>query len=233
LPDEARYWPQPVPPSPNPPRDAIELLKQSVDTGATLIAIGPYTNLYLLDQHYPGTLARADLYLMGGYVYPPRPGYPPWGNQDDFNVQVDVRSAHHVMRHASPTLTPLTVTAETALRHADLDTLRREGGVLGHLIARQAVEFAADEQIAAKYAATCEHVPEDIINFHHDPLACAVALGWRDGIELAEVPLTFEVRDHWLTATVDPNGKPLRVVMRVDGPRFNRFWLHTVTGKAQ
>ncbi len=230
LPDEARYWPRPITPSPNPTQHALDLLKQSIDAGATIIAIGPFTNLYLLDIQSPGILARADLYLMGGYVYPPRPGYPAWSNHDDFNVQVDVRSALHVLRHANPTLTPLTVTAETALRHADLDALRREGGALGQLIARQAVEFAIDENMAAKYGATCPNVPADIINFHHDPLACAVALGWRAGITIDEVPLTFDVRDGWLTATIDAAGVPRRVVTQVNGPRFNEFWLKVVTG---
>ena len=230
LPPEARYWPQPVVPSPDPPEVAVELLKQSIDAGATVIAIGPLTNLYLLEEQHPGSLARADLFIMGGYLYPPRPGFPQWHYQDDFNLQVDVRSARCVLANAAPTLTTLTVTAETALRRVHLPALRRHGGALGALIAKQAEAFASDEQMAAKYGATCERVPDDIINFHHDPLACAVALGWRERVEIEEIPLTIGEQDGWLTMRPDPQGKPLRVVTRVDGTHFSDFWLKTVTG---
>ena len=229
LPPEARYWPQPIAPSPNPPEQAVELLKQSIDAGATLIGIGPLTNLYLLDTQYPGILQRADLFLMGGYVYPPRPGFPAWGHQDDFNMQVDVRSAQHVLDHASPTLIPLTITAETALRRAHLEPLRQRGGALGELIAKQAVEFALDEQMAVKFGAPCARVPDDIINFHHDPLACAVALGWQERVKIEEIPLVMATQAGWLTMQVDPRGRPLRVVTQVDGAHFSEFWLNTLT----
>lgn len=229
LPDEGRYWPRPIVPSPNPPGEAVALLKQSIEQGATLIGIGPFTNFYLLDLQHPGILTHADLFLMGGYVYPPRPGYPPWMNEYDFNVQVDVRSANHLLQRTTPTLTTLSVTAETALRRAHLDRLRREGGVLGALIARQAEEFTLDEQMAAKYGATCEHVPEDIINFQHDALACAIALGWRERVQIEEVPLVIEERDGWLTERIDPTGRPFRVVTKVDGTHFSNFWLNVVS----
>jgi purine nucleosidase len=229
LPPEERYWSQPITPSPNPPEQAIELLKQSIEAGATVIGIGPYTNLYLLDIQYPGTLQKAELFLMGGYVYPPRLGYPDWKNGYDFNVQVDVRSAKHVLQHSMPTLTTLAVTVETALRQAHLDHLRRHGGALGQLIAQQAQAFAVDERMAEKYGATCANVPADIINFQHDALACAVALGWCEGIEISEFPLIIEEQGGELVERIDPTGKRMRVVTQVDGPYFSDFWLDIVT----
>jgi purine nucleosidase len=228
LPSEERYWPQPIIPSPNPPELAIELLKQNIEEGATLIGIGPTTNLYLLDTHYPGILQQANLFLMGGYIYPPRQGFPNWRNNDDFNMQVDIRSAKHVLQNSTPTLTTLAVTAETALRQAHLDRLRRAGGELGQLIAKQAQEFAHDEGMAAKYGIPFEQVPNDIINFQHDALACAVALGWHERIEIEELPLVIEEHEGWLTQQIDPTGKPLRVVTKVDGELFSQFWLDTV-----
>ena len=107
---------EPVAPAPGPLEDALDLLKRSIEQGATVVAIGPYTNLHLLDMRYPGILAQAKLYLMGGYVYPPRAGFPQWQNEDDYNVQTDVAAARHVLNKASPTLIPLSITAETALR---------------------------------------------------------------------------------------------------------------------
>jgi len=227
-PDEARYWMEPVMPSSNPPEDALQLLKQSIDQGAAIIAIGPYTNLYLLDLEYPGILMDAKLFLMGGYIYPIRQGFPNWGNESDWNIQVDVNSARHVIEHSSPTLIPLTVTVETALRRAYLNDLRA-AGPLGELIARQAEEFAFDEQNEKKYGETCKNVPGDIINFLHDPLACAIALGWNEGIEIKELQLILEERAGWLHELVDASGRPTRVITKIDGPRFNQFWLNTIT----
>ncbi len=74
---------------------------------------------------------------------------------------------------------------------------------------------------------------EDIINFQHDPLACAIALGWNEGVEIGEIPLKVEIEDGWLVERVDDRGKPTRVVARVDGGRFSEFWLDTVARKDQ
>jgi purine nucleosidase len=230
LPLEERYWPEPVAASPNPPEQVLELLKSSIEQGATIIGVGPYTNLYLLDLAYPGLLMQARLFLMGGYIYPTRPGFPNWGNEMDFNIQVDIRSAKHVLEHSTPTLIPLTVTVETAIRRAYLDELRK-AGALGQLIARQAVSFAEDEQNETKHGATCTGLPRDIINFQHDPLACAVALGWDEGIEIEEIPLVFEEKDGQLYERIDADGRPFRVVTQIDGPRFNQLWLERVTGR--
>lgn len=228
-PDEERYWPQPVTPTPNPPEEAIALLKHSIEQDATIVAIGPYTNLYLLDRQYPGILQQAKLFLMGGYVYPPRPGFPQWGNEMDWNIQVDVASAQVVLQHSNPTLIPLSVTVETALRRSQLDRLRTSGGPLGRLIARQAEAFAVDEQNEARHGATCAGLPDDIINFQHDPLACAIALGWDEGVEVQELPLVIEEKAGWLTERIDPAGKPMRVVTKVDGSAFNEYWVRILT----
>ena len=80
-PDEERYWSKPIPPSPNPVEDAIELLKQSIEQGAIVTAIGPFTNLSLLDLQNPGILMNTNLFLMGGYVYPIRAGFPQWATK--------------------------------------------------------------------------------------------------------------------------------------------------------
>jgi inosine-uridine nucleoside N-ribohydrolase len=227
-PDEERHWSKHVSLSPNPVEDAIQLLKQSIEQGATIIAIGPFTNLYLLDLQYPGILMDANLFLMGGYVYPIRPGFPQWGNEMDWNIQVDVRSAKHVIEHSNPTLIPLSVTVETALRRAYLDDLR-ESGALGQLLAQQAEAFAVDEQNEKKFGQTCEGLPNDIINFLHDPLACAIALGWNDRVEMEEVPLILEEKDGWLYERINPSGKLIRVVTKIEGTRFNEFWLNKIT----
>jgi purine nucleosidase len=227
LPEEARYWPEPVRPLPAAPGQALDLLARSIEQGAHIVAIGAYTNLALLEERNPGILQDARLTLMGGYVFPPREGFPRWGRDMDWNVQLDVRSAYTVIRSANPTLVPLAATVETWLRRAYLPRLV-QGGPLARLIARQALAFAEDERIEAQYGRTCAGLPTDTINFQHDPLACAVALGW-DGVETRELRLRSELADGWLRQCVDPAGKVTRVVTRVDGARFSDFWLRTVT----
>jgi purine nucleosidase len=229
-PEEERYWSKTIACSPNPVEDAIQLLKQSIEQGATIIAIGPFTNLYLLDLQYPGILREANLFLMGGYIYPIRSGFPAWGNEMDWNIQVDVKSAKHVIEHSHPTLIPLSVTVETALRWSHLEDLRNSGK-LGQLLARQAEAFAVDEQNEKKFGETYEGLPNDIINFLHDPLACAIALGWKDGVEIEEVSLLLEAKDGWLQERIHASGKSVRIVTEIDGPRFNEFWLNKITNR--
>ncbi len=227
LPDEGAYWPEPVPPAPGPLDDALALLAHSIAQGATVVAIGPYTNLALLEQRSPGILDSTKLTLMGGYVYPPREGFPQWRNEMDYNVQADAQSAYTVLQSSHPTLVPVSVTAETWLRRADLPALRR-AGPLARLIARQAEAFARDEGYAVQYGETCAGLPDDLINFLHDPLACAIALGWEDGVEIEQILLRFEMWDGWLWERVDEDGVPTRVVTRIDGDRFSGFWLDRV-----
>ena len=205
-------------------------MESSIEQGATIIGIGQYTNLALLDEREPGVLRRAKLFLMGGYVYPVREGFPQWGNDTDYNIQLDVRSAKHVLEAGRPTLIPLSVTVETAIRRAYLPGLRASGR-LGELIAAQAEATNNDEHHEETIGKTCERVPADILNFQHDPLACAVALGW-EGAVIEEVPLRFEIRDGWLHEVIDQNGRKTKVVTQVDGERFNEFWFRTTTGRA-
>jgi inosine-uridine nucleoside N-ribohydrolase len=165
---------------------------------------------------------------MGGHIYEPRKGFAQWENGTDFNLQVDVTSARHVIANSDATLVPLTVTVETALRKAYLPELRKAGR-LGELIAQQAEAFEIDEQDPSRHSKLSEKVPKDIINFQHDPLACAIALGWDEGVEIEVLPLALEIEDGELFERVRDGGKPTRVVTKVDGGRFSEFWLERVT----
>jgi purine nucleosidase len=228
FPDESSYWPEPIPSAPTPLDRALDLLEHSIAQGAIIAAIGPYTNLALLEQRSPGILRAAKLFLMGGYVFPTRAGFPQWGNDMDWNIQVDVQSALYVLQHASPTLVPLSVTVETALRREYLPTLQ-QAGPLAQLIARQAEAFAQESNYESLLGQTHTGLPDDTINFQHDALACAIALGWDDGVEISEIPLIFAIEGGWLHERIDDSGKPTRVVTRIHGERFNQHWLRTVT----
>jgi purine nucleosidase len=226
-PNENAYWPESIQPMPNPTAEAIALLERSVREDAIIVAAGPYSNLALLERSSPGILATARLVLMGGFVFPPRKGFPQWGREMDYNIQVDPESARIVLERANPVLVTLSVTLETALRRSFLPELR-EAGSLGQLLARQAEAFAEEEGMESRFGRTCDGLPDDIINFLHDPLACAVSMGWSDGVKIQEIPLKTEIKDGYLCQTIDAKGKLTRVVTSVNGPKFSEFWLRTV-----
>lgn len=223
------YWPEPVEPAPTPHDEALDLLEASIRRGAVVVAVGPYTNLALLERRAPGILGEARLCLMGGHVPAPREGFPQLDYRDDWNVQVDYASAREVFERSSPTLVPLSATVETWLRHAHLPALRRAASPLARLIARQAEAFASDEWKKAEYGRAYAGLPDDFINFQHDPLACAVALGWDEGVEVNELPLKFEVTDGLLRQSIEEGGRMTKVLTKVDGARFSEFWLDALT----
>jgi inosine-uridine nucleoside N-ribohydrolase len=221
-------WPEPISPHPNPIDDALELLKSSIEQDALLVGIGPFTNFMLVDQKYPGILRDAKLFIMGGYVDDIPAGYPQFSRQDDWNMQLDVNATQYIFEHANLTLIPLTLTAQTAFRQSDLAHLAGKDP-LRNLLVRQAEVFLRTENLAEKYGATSPKLPTDFINFHHDPLACAVALGWNEGVTIETVPLKLEVRDTYLYEIPDAAGRPTSVVTQIDVNAFNQFWLDIVS----
>lgn len=224
-PDEEAMWPQPVAPRPSPPGAALNLLDASIDRGATIVAIGPYTNLALYEAARPGRLAGVPAVLMGGYLGLLPDGLPQWDAEMDWNVQEDVAAARRVLTCCRPTLVPMAVTLRTHLRSADLPRLRG-AGPLGALLARQA-EAHGQANGMSMLGRRHALLPNDLLNFQHDALACAIALGW-DGVRIEELALRPELEDGWLVERVDPAGIRLPVVTGVDGERFNQFWLDTI-----
>ena len=72
-------------------------------------------------------------------------------------------------------------------------------------------------------------VPDDILNFQYDSLACAAALGW-ECLTIEEVPLITAEQDSYVVLQRDPTGRARRVVTDVDAAAFSARWLETVTG---
>src|ERR671937_131293 len=121
LPD---YWPAPIRPRPSGPGAALALLAASVEAGATVVAVGPFTNLALLEAARPGLLRRTRLVLMGGHVTQAPEGLPPVGPDDDFNVQQDHLAARVVLERCDPVVVPLAATTRVWLRASQLPRLR-------------------------------------------------------------------------------------------------------------
>ena len=220
-----RYWPRTLAPRPSPAGAALDLLSRSVEEGATIVGIGPYTNLAMVEVVRPGTLSRAPVVVMGGWIKAPSDDLPAWGPEMDWNVQYDTRAAEILAATAQLTLVTLPVTLKANLRATDTPRLRASGR-LGELLADQSEAWAHDSgmgNLGRAHAA----LPDDLLNFHYDPVACAVALGW-SGAAVDGVPLQTVLEGEVLRFKPDLEGRLTRVVVDVDGERFRERWLSAV-----
>jgi purine nucleosidase len=219
------YWPEPIRSRPSPAGQALGLLAAAAEAGATVVAVGPFTNLALLEAARPGLLARTRVVVMGGHLPAAPAGLPPQGPDDDFNLQQDHLAAQIVLERCHPVVVPLAATVQVWLRAAHLPRLRA-AGPLGALLADQGQAHARDQGTTG-LGRSWPGLPDDLLNFHHDPLACAVALGW-EGVTVEEVPIRLEVGGGRLRMATHAGARPLRVVTGVDGRGFEAAWLAAV-----
>ena len=126
---------------------------------------------------------------------------------------------------AELTLATLPATLQAPLRAADLPRLCA-GGPLGDLLARQSQAHAIDSG-KVDLGPAHDGLPDDLLNFHYDPVACAVAAGW-PGAVVDEVGLSAVVEGGVLYWRQGPDGRSTRVLTEVDGPAFTEAWLAAV-----
>jgi inosine-uridine nucleoside N-ribohydrolase len=221
------YWPEPIEPAPSRAGEALELLARNVTSGATVVAVGPWTNLAMLEAERPGMLAEADVVVMGGHVPPPNDGFPPWGPRDDWNVQQDAQAARIVLERCDPVVVPIGPCLSATLRSTHVAQLRGSGA-LGALVADQGEAHARDNA-RTELGRAYPRLPDDLLNFQYDPLACSVALGW-PGVRIEELDVAIGIdEDGLLQMRLDPSrGRRMRVVTGVDGPAFDDAWLDAV-----
>lgn len=165
---------------------------------------------------------------MGGLVRPIPDAYPQFKWTDDFNVQSDVDAARIVIEAIDParcTLVPLEVRVQTYVRHRDVARLAASGP-LGALLARQVEAAHQDLEFDRLFGRRNDGLPDDLVNFMHDPLAAAVTLGW-SGARIDVLPIHLEQRGDYLR-TLERDGTALRVVTEVDASAFLDHWLATV-----
>lgn len=221
---DQRYWPQVIVPIKSAAGEALDLLVQSIDGGATVVAIGAATNLALLEMQRPGSLARARIVFMGGWTKPPADGLPQWGPERDWNVQCDPRAAAMLEYSGDLILVTLPTTLEVFLRRADLRRLKQSGSV-GRLLARQSELYARVHDfhsLAREYPA----LPADLLNFQYDPLTAAVATGW-SGAVIERHMLRPVFRDGIMRFEAGV-GRVVSVVEGVDSASFTELWLRSV-----
>lgn len=224
---DERFWPRSLAPRPSTAGAAVGLLRQNAERGATIVAIGPLTNLAALELTHPGTLATTSLVVMGGWIEPAAAGLPAWGPELDWNIQWD-RQAAQIVAAAAYRLTLVTLpsTLTTFVRASELQQLRASGPV-GQLLADQAEAHAHRAGLVALPPAN-PGLPADLLNFHYDPITCAVAAGW-DGVVRKDMRLTASLEgDVFRWRPYDGNGRVTSVVTGVDGPRFSEVWIRAV-----
>ena len=228
---DERHWPLAIEGRPSPPGAVLDLLAASLSAGAVLVLIGPYTNLAMLEVARPDTLARSTVVVMGGWVHPPAPGLPAWGPELDINVLFDTRAAEIVFASAGDlTLATLPAALGATLRSADLPRLRASGPI-GASLAKQSEAHALDAGMAGLGRAH-PGLPDDLVNVHWDPVACAVALGW-PGAVVDRMSLSPESRDGVLRFVPDDRGRTVRVLTGVDGEAFGAMWIAAVEAAQQ
>lgn len=216
------FWPTGIAARPAPAAAATEALEASIRRGATVVTIGPLTNLARLERERPGVLATAGVVVMGGWLRPPDEGLPAYGPDRDWNVTCDPAAARSVFAVAGDlTLVTLADTLRTHLRAEHLHRLRGSGP-LGRLLAEQAVAYARVRDHAG-LAAAHAGLPDDLVAFLHDPLTCAVAVGWA-GARLVDRDVVVEGAEGWLRLVPGP-GRTVRVVDQLDAAGFADRWL--------
>ncbi|CAN5787787.1 pyrimidine-specific ribonucleoside hydrolase RihA [soil metagenome] len=224
--NDERHWPTSLTGKPSPPGAALDLLSHSLGQGATIGGIGSYANLALLEVMRTGSLARTPVVLMGGWFESSSDGLPQWGPEMDWNVQWDTRAAEIVFASASDlTLVTLSATLKAHLRAADLPRLRASGP-LGALLASQG-EAHGDEHDMRELGRAHAPLPDDLLNFQCDPVACAIAAGW-SGAVLKDMTLGCRMDDKLLRLERDPDGRPVRVLVDFDAEAFHEIWLSAI-----
>ena len=148
----------------------------------------------------------------------------------DWNIQWDTRAAEIVAATAELTLATLPMMLKAHLRAADLPRLRASGP-LGELIARQSEAHAKAFKMM-ELGQSHAGLPDDLLNFHYDPSACAVALGW-PGATIATMYLRPALENGVLRFQPDQDGRLVRVVVDLDGASFTDAWLAAVEAAQQ
>lgn len=227
---DRRYWPEAVEPRPSPPGAALDALAAAAEAGATIVTIGPVTNLAALEMLRPGILEGVKVVAMGGWVDPLPCGYPRWGPERDFNFQWDSGAALRLASSgADLTLVPISATVRVPLRGGDLVALRSTGA-LGRLLADQSEAYALDSGKAG-LARRHDALPADLVNFHHDPLACAVAGGWA-GARVERRRLRAVTEEGLIRFEADPRAPERGVAVEADAGAFSEFWMARVRALA-
>ena len=122
-------------------------------------------------------------------------------------------------------MVPLHTTARAHLRARDLPRLAASGPI-GELLGQQARAHGEDNDLAELGSGPHSALPDDLLNFHHDPVACAVALGW-SGATIDDVRIEPVIQGEVLHFRAVGEGTT-RLVNTIDSDAFAETWLSAV-----
>jgi hypothetical protein len=74
-------------------------------------------------------------------------------------------------------------------------------------------------------------LPDDLVNFHWDPVTAAIAAGW-EGAEVERRVLTCNVPDGVARFVDDPEGRSVTVVTAIDAAAFADLFLARIDALA-
>ncbi len=194
----------------------MDLLERSIRGGATIVCIGPVTNIAMFETFRGDMLRKRRLVVMGGSIAIPPEGYPQWGPDHDWNVQWDTRAMEKVLNtEVALTLVPITTTVRAPLREADLHRIAATGPV-GALIAEQSRAWGHEREYG-RTGSEHDALPDDLVNFHHDPLTVAVALGW-PGATVERMRLMPFIEHGVMSFERSELGREIDICTAVDAP---------------
>lgn len=218
FPNGSPYWADRIAPALSGPTDAMDLLERSIRGGATIVCIGPVTNIAMFETFRGDMLRKRHLVAMGGYIDPLTEGFPQWGPERDWNVQWDTRAMEKLLNaEVALTLVPIATTVQAPLREAELDRIAATGPV-GRLIADQSRAWGAERDYA-RLGREHPALPDDLVNFHHDPLAVAVAFGWPSAT-VERMRLMPFIENGVMCFDRSSAGREIDVCTSVDAPAF-------------
>ncbi|MCW2848336.1 MAG: Inosine/uridine-preferring nucleoside hydrolase [Marmoricola sp.] len=223
-------------------RQAVELLRDvlleaaagSEEDRITLVPLAPMTNIALLLRTYPEAARGLErIVFMGGAAH--------LGNATasaEFNVFHDPEAAaitldacadlgiEVVMYGLDVFYGPRVSLAEARDLVAAHDT--GPAGLAGRLMAFQCERFGADSATLGDAGAVCAVLDPDGLTTERLPVRVELAGTWSRGRTIVDR------RDWDGNLAHDPHGQApalIDVALEVDGPRYARLWLETVTGK--
>ncbi len=220
-------------------RHAVELLRDVLGEAArsggkvTVVPTAPLTNIALLLRTYPSVAQGiARIVFMGGSAQV--------GNATasaEFNVFHDPEATAIVLAAAAELGIPVTmygldVFYDPVVTRAQAEELITFGGrgpaeLAGRLIAFQCDRFGREAATIGDAGAVCAVIDPDGLTCADLPMRVELAGTWSRGRTIVDRRDWSGDRAH------DPHGRAdavVRVALGVDGPRYSRLWLDTVSG---
>lgn len=216
------------------PRSAItaeEVICASLAQGAVFAAIGTFTNFAHYVRNHGNQFNMSNLVAMGGSYTPPGDGYPDWRQCNDWNLNMDLAAAQFLFANSSFSLVEIAPTLRVFLTERDCKIIEQVDE-LGALVASQA-RWWRDTVPFIRHAAQEACLPDDLCNFHYDPLTCAVAVGFScvDSSNLA-LRLCLDQEQGYQLTTCDGTAN-ICLIHTVDPTAFHHEFVNTMLEQHQ